>query len=344
MKPYLIAYATNEGVALFTKEDVQRLSHINLAFGHVRKGLLDTSGLSIFDQLDKLRSWNPGLKIVLSVGGWTAGGFSEMAMTQDGRRAFGDSVERAMDSHRLDGIDIDWEYPCSSAAGIASDPRDKENFTHLMQQMRQAAGERIVSIAAGASPYFVRDTQMDLVGQICDYVMLMTYDLRSGFTRQAGHHTGLYQTAGDAHGMTVERSVNLFLQAGVPREKLVIGAAFYSRKWDQVKAGQMGMLQPAGSVGNYGPGYAQLLREYINKNGWLRHWDEQAKAPWLWKEERGQGSFISYDDPQSLAHKCKYLLDQGLAGIMYWEHSCDDTHTLLAALHQGLHQGGENHV
>lgn len=37
----------------------------------------------------------------------------------------------------LDGIDIDWEYPGTSLAGIASDRSDKENYTLLLAELRK---------------------------------------------------------------------------------------------------------------------------------------------------------------------------------------------------------------
>ena len=40
MKPLPIAYATNEGIRLMNREDALRLTHINLAFGVIRDGLL----------------------------------------------------------------------------------------------------------------------------------------------------------------------------------------------------------------------------------------------------------------------------------------------------------------
>lgn len=328
MEVFLIAYAGNAGIRLMTAEDARRLTHINLAFGVIRDGLLDTSRLDIWDELKQIRAWNPDIRIVLSVGGWGAGGFSEMAATPQGIAAFASSCREAMDRYGLDGIDIDWEYPCSSSADIASSPADRENFTALMQALRDIAGDRIVSIAAGAGPYFTRDTEMDKVAAICDYIQLMTYDLRSGFCRQAGHHTGLYATRGDDSDMTVARAVDLFHAAGVPREKIIIGAAFYSRRWDGVPDVNRGLLQRAESLGNYGPGYAALRKDYIGKNGWTAHWDEDAQAPFLFNGS----SLISYDDPRSVALKCRYLMEKGLLGIMYWEHSCDSTHTLLAAM------------
>ena len=75
-----------------------------------------------------------------------------------------------------------------------------------------------------------------------------------------------------------------------------------------------------------------MVEKYINKNGFVRYWDDEAKAPWLFN-----GSvFISYDDEQSLACKISYLKENGLAGIMCWEYICDATHTLTAFMRKEL--------
>ena len=179
MKPMLLGYATPRGVQQMTREEARMLTHVNLAFGLIRDGLLSLSGLPDLRGLrDRLKELNPSLRVVLSIGGWTAGGFSLMSRTEEGRRAFGASVKKALDENALDGVDIDWEYPCSDEAGIDCDPSDRENFTLLLEEMRRAAGkDRIVSIAAGGGDYFVRDTEMDRVAAICDYVQIMTYDL-----------------------------------------------------------------------------------------------------------------------------------------------------------------------
>lgn len=332
MEPMILAYATNQGLGMITEGDARKLTHVNLAFGVIKDGMLDMRGLPDIGRIHTIREWNRDIQFVLSVGGWGAGGFSTMAMTRDGREAFADSVDAAMRLNGLDGVDIDWEYPCSNSAGIDHSPLDKENFTLLLAALRERAEGRIVSIAAGVGAYFVRDTEMEQVGALCDYVQLMTYDMRSGSCREAGHHTALHPAAGDASGLGTDVAVRRFIEAGVPAEKLVIGSAFYSRRWGGVPAVNNGLLQMAETEALFGPGYAELSRNYIDKNGWVRHWDDVAKAPFLFNGSE----LMSYDDPESLRHKCEYLQREGLRGIMYWEHSCDDTHALLGAIHQAL--------
>ena len=196
MKYDVIAYCWNDALAGFTQEDARRLTHVNLAFGLIEDGVLDLHLLRYLHLLPQMRQWNPEMKIVLSVGGWGADGFSHMAMTEDGRRKFARSCLDAVEKYNLDGIDIDWEYPCSDAAGIGADPRDKENFTALLAALREYLGkDRIVSVAVGASRRCIADTQMDKVAEIVDYVQLMTYDMVDG--TRAGHHAALGATKPD---------------------------------------------------------------------------------------------------------------------------------------------------
>ena len=333
MKPIILGYATSRGLDQMTKEDALLLTHVNVAFGVIRDGLLSMRGLpDLKKQMARVREMNPKLKIVLSIGGWTAGGFSLMSRTQAGRDAFGESVRQALDDYGLDGVDIDWEYPCSDSAGIDCDPSDRENFTYLMQSMRKAAGpDRIVSIAAGGGDYFVRDTQMDQVAKICDYVQIMTYDLNC-FTHTTRHHTSLYAMAGSYPQGNADYCTRIFHAAGVPKEKIVLGAAFYSRKWTGVKNEKNGLLQEAESIGGYGPGYGELTEKYIGKNGFTRCWDDTAKSPYLFDGS----TFITYDDAQSIGEKCAYITENGLLGLMYWEHSCDPSGALLRAIAEGL--------
>ncbi len=334
MKKYVLAYAVNDSLPLFTQEDLNTLTHINLAFGLVKGEELDMSQLTNIGHIQRFREWNPRIKIVLSVGGWGAGGFSEMAMTEPGREAFAQSCLEAAERFGLDGVDIDWEYPCSSQAGIASDPRDKENFTLLLQALRNKLGGRSLSIAAGAGDYFVRDTEMDKVAKIVDYVQIMTYDMRNGFTRQAGHHAALRAGKGDSSGLNTVDMVELFHRAGVPLDQLVIGAAFYSRKWSGVEDQNNGLLQPAQTAGESGPGYSDFTEDFIRQGGYARHWDPEAQAGYLWNGE----TFFSYETPEAIALKCRYVKETGLLGIMYWEHGCDRTHQLLRVMGEELGQ------
>ncbi|OKP89866.1 chitinase [Paenibacillus helianthi] len=338
---YIVAgYVLDSKLSEMTQEDLNKLTHLNVAFGHVRNDEIRTDHMKHMEVLDEIKRDHPELNLLLSVGGWSAGGFSEAAATEDGRKRMANSALRVLTDFPFDGIDLDWEYPCYGEAGIHSSPEDKTNFTLLLKTMREALDRKeaqdarhyLLTIAAGADQYYVDGTEMDQVQNYIDFVQLMTYDMRGGFQVLTGHHTNLYTPTGDLFRISTDASVHIFVQAGVPRDKIVIGAAFYSRIWNQVPDRNHGLLQMAGSTGGYGPDFTALTSDYINKNGFTRYWDEEACAPYLFNGS----SLISYDDEESLRHKCKYVKNNNLAGMMFWEYSCDKTHRLLNAIHSGL--------
>jgi chitinase len=335
-------YVNDDSLPKIDEKDARKLTHLNVAFGQVRHDEIRTEHLKHLHLLTELKRWNPDLKILLSVGGWGAGGFSEAASTLEGRARMAESAIRVLLDYQFDGIDLDWEYPCYAEAGIHADADDKKNFTLLLGRMREALDRKgtedgrhyLLTIAAGADQYYIDGTEMDMVHRYLDFVQLMTYDMRGGFQTLTGHHTNLYTPTGDLFRISTDASVLMFCQAGVPRDKIVVGAAFYSRMWKEVPNRNLGLYQMAPSAGGYGPDFTKLTADYIDRNGYVRYWDDEAKAPFLFNGS----SFITYDDEESLQHKCDYVRNGGLAGIMFWEYGCDETHLLLAAIHNGIRE------
>ena len=59
MKYYSIGYAVNDGLPEVTREDVQKLTHMNLAFGLISEnGLLDLHQMTHLDLIPQFRDWN----------------------------------------------------------------------------------------------------------------------------------------------------------------------------------------------------------------------------------------------------------------------------------------------
>lgn len=332
----LIGYAGTKELENMLEKDIKALDVINIAFGYVVSGRVVWEHPECRDALDRIRAIHPELKLVLSIGGWSAGGFSDAACTQAGRESFAKDCRALVQEYGLDGVDLDWEYPCMDFAGIDARPEDRENFTLLLHEIRkeldeEQAGRCLLTIAAGGDSYFLKNTQMAEAVQYLDYVQLMTYDLRGSFQVLTGHHTSLFADQTDLFDPCVEKAVQSFRAAGVPDDKIVIGAAFYSREWEGVPDRNHGLIQHAKAPVPGHP-YHQLMQEFIGKNGFTRYWDDEAKAPWLFNGER----FISYDDEQSLSCKISWLKEQGLGGIMFWVYEDDGTHTLVSHMRREL--------
>lgn len=317
-----------------TAEDARELDIINLAFGVIRDGLLYYPD-DCLDQLNRLRTANPDIKIILSIGGWGAGGFSIMSRTQDGINRFADSCMTVVDRLALDGLDFDWEYPTNSSAGIDSDPSDKQNFTALLRTVRQYLDSRypgehkMLTIAAGCGQYYIDSVEIPKIVSYLDYISLMTYDLSGPWTPVL-HHTALYPC--ECQESSAKSHVEMFMKVGVPAEKLMIGAAFYSRIWRDVPSGEKhGLGETAGDreSGSFGPSFTELV-SMRDTDGYTVYRDPVAHAPYIYNEERRE--FISYDDEISVAEKVDFAKKAGLFGVMYWEHSSDKTRVLLGSM------------
>jgi len=344
----IIGYVAGWGGTDIENIDATKLTHINYAFANVidnRVVLQMPYDASNIARLNTLKNKNPDLKILVSVGGWTwSGNFSDAALTPEARLQFAESIVDMIREHNLDGIDLDWEYPGQVGAGNVYRAEDKQNFTLLLRAVRKKL-ERMsdeegrkgfdryqLTIATGANEAYQRNTEMDKVQRYLDFINIMTYDFHGSWTPTTGHHTNLYPS-GNSFGMSSDLGVKIHIEAGVPVEKLVLGVAYYARGWAGVGADNNGLFQRYETDLPSVP-YADLAANYINKNRYIRYWDDDAKAPFLWNE--AERIFYTFDDGESLRHKADYIKQQGLTGAMYWEHSHDVSETLLGVLYEEL--------
>ena len=292
----VVAYVTSWSEVM---PDPQYMTHINYAFGHVNESF---NGVKIDNeerlrQIVDLRKQKPELKVLLSIGGWGSGRFSEMAANDEYRRAFAADCDRVVKEFALDGIDIDWEYPTSSMANISSSPDDTENFTLLMQDIRAAIGnEKELTLATVASARYI---DFKAILPSVDFVNIMAYDMASA----PKHHSALYPS-GHSGDITSDGAVTAHLKAGVPPSKLVMGMPFYGRGGDGYPS-----FQDYNKVGNTDTQYTEK-------------WDEVAQVPYL--ADKNDTLVFGFENPRSLAIKCQYILDKDLLGGMYWDCSGDN--------------------
>jgi len=279
--------------------DPNVMTHLFYAFGGVNE-TFDGVTINCPERLQMivgLKAQNPELKILLSVGGWKSGRFSEMAATQAYREAFAKDCKRIVDELGLEGIDIDWEYPTSDVAGISSSPDDTENFTLLMMALRHQLGEgRLLTMATVCDAKYI---DFKACMPYVDLVNVMAYDMSEP---QEAHHAALHRSS-IAGYCTSDEAVEAHLKAGVPKDKLVMGIPFYGK-------GRMD-----------DPGIRQFLETGTLPEGYQDCWSEEGQVPYVVNEK---GEFLwGYENERSLTAKCQYIKDNGLRGAMYWEYSVD---------------------
>lgn len=333
-KPAVIAYYSGD-VNDMHRFNTEQLTHIIYCFGHLRGNDLYISkgGEQIVRALVGLKKNNPDLKVLLSLGGW--GGCatcSDVFSTKEGRRDFAHSVKNTIFRLGADGIDLDWEYPAvQGPPGHEYKPEDKPNFTLLVKALRDSLPNGIITFAAGGyQDYLDSAIAWKEVMQVVDFVNLMTYDLVNGYSTVTGHHTPLYATHPEMQ--SIDRAVNFLLDHSVPANKIVIGAAFYGRVWENVDNENHGLYQNGKFLKSMGYRHIPGL---FSSGAYEKYWDEEAKAPYGYSPS--QRRFITFDDKQSLRYKVDYLLDKGLKGIMFWQLTLDEYEDgLLQAIHEAI--------
>ncbi|MFZ4863451.1 glycoside hydrolase family 18 protein [Sphingobacterium sp. Mn56C] len=307
----VIAYVTSWTSVL---PDPDFVTHINYAFGHVTDSF-DGVRINNEDRLKQvvaLKKKYPHIKILLSIGGWGSGRFSEMAADARNRNLFAKDCLRVVKQFDLDGIDIDWEYPTSAAAGISASPDDTENFTLLMRDIRKAIGKKkLLTLATVASGKYIAFAD---INPVVDFVNIMTYD--SG--NPPKHHASLFRSSMSG-GTTCEEAVAAHVAGGMPIEKLVLGIPFYGRG---NKTDIKGFID---------------YKDILKLEGFDKKWDDDAKADYL---VNAKGDFVlTFETPQSIALKCEYLLQKGMLGAMYWEYAGDnDDGDLRKAVFYGVNK------
>ena len=177
----------------------------------------------------------------------------------------------------------------------------------------------------------------------------MAYDYHGSWESKTNHNAPLYAGANDVFSfkpatLSVDNTVQIYLDSGVPSHKLILGVPFYGRGWGGVPNINNGLFQngPNTPAGTWEAGifdYKDLVANYLSAgSGYTRYWDDTAKVPWLYNPSTG--TMISYDDAESLGHKVDYAMSKNLAGVMFWELSSDTAgqESLLGTIYQRLNR------
>lgn len=315
-----------------------------------------------FNQLRELKAKHPGLKVLLSLGGWSwSTHFSDAALTPASRKALVSSCldlyikgNLPQDGSRggagsaagiFDGFDIDWEWPGSEGdADTTYRPEDKKNFTALVSefrtqldsyarsQKRKAKYELSAFVPTAPAKidagFDVRRIMRDL-----DFVTLQGYDFHVSGEKNTAQQSALYAR----NDFSVDGTVDAWERRGAPAHKLVMGMPFYGQGWTGVSGGGNGMGQPATgpAPATWAAGYEDYkeLKKLADSGAYKVYRDRRAGSAWLF-----DGTTLwTYDDPTVLRTKTRYIREEGLGGAMFWSLDADTADgELITAVDEGL--------
>lgn len=325
-KQLVIAYFYPTSGVNVSTTDLEKIDYINYSFGEIQNGKVVINNDA---NLKKTLSYHSyGVRVGLALGGWGAGGFSEAMATPSTRTTLVNSIMETIIKYNLDGIDIDWEYPTSSVANIASSPADRTNLTlfckELKEEMLKYREDLLLTIAIAPSNSFY---DLKALTSYIDYFNVMTYDFAMG--NSAIHLTNLYGN----YSSSADKSVK-FVMNYVPSQKIVIGAAFYGRMGTFASPSNTTIgAALSTSLANGAISYTKI-KESILKNHWKEMYDEASAAAYIIDGT----TFITYDSTKSVSAKANYVIENKLGGIMFWDLSQDTTGDLLDAIDTTLNK------
>ena len=370
--PNYDAYSTNQGKYTGLVRDLpwDRLTTINHAFFNVAPD--DNGGYLLrpadewadidprnkkahFPQYAEMHELYPDVDILISVGGWSNSAyFSPMVATAETRQSFINSCIALMEEYPfISGFDIDWEYlgvkrePNGSDQGNPVAPTDREGFTLLLEEMRDAfalkygEGVKKISVCLACNPTTIG--RMDIVGvsRAVDHLNVMAYDLVSYANGRTGHHSALYSAPSQYY--SADRAVSYMLGEGVEPSKIMMGSPLYSRGWgnvDPVNGSWLFAPSSGKSALNASKGEnnwhslkeieKEALATPLNRKGWHKVYDSKCQAPYMYNDDPSSKyyrNYLSYEDESSLAAKTSYVMEKGLGGLFFWE-ACGDDATL----------------
>lgn len=293
-------------------------------------GYIDESGLS---SLDALRSsalkYNPDLKFVLTI---PVNSGPDIEQWMDSYADCDDFAEKAVDIVRrydLDGVDFDYEFPSGTVP--------QKNLHYFLDSVRAKLNELdtgkdyIVSMAiAGGSWSFNLFQDLGELQHHLDYMNFMDYDLRSEAPWPTTYnHCAPYDSV--YPNASTYSDVVLSLEAGVQREKIILGCGMYSQDWDNVQSTDtVGIYCPA-NPNNEAPTYYNVYRRWINydmidagvpmasNEGYYPYWDDTAKAMSFYNPQTKK--FLGGDEDRSVEEKCKMVKADNLGGLMFFDYT-----------------------
>ncbi|MGL4109101.1 glycosyl hydrolase family 18 protein [Clostridium sp. LP20] len=334
----------------------------------------DVNG-GIVNELQVLRQKNPNLKIGTSLGGWSkSSNFTHVARDPQVRAKFVQNVMDFVKYSNFDFVDLDWEYPAQKREKDLVDnkndtgtpdsiPQDKENYIKLLEDLRAALDKQGVELgktyelsAALPMAHEKVSTGIDVkrMFELLDFGNIMTYDAAGAWDNVSGHQAALYDNPNSPYakkGFSVDSSIKNYLALGAPSEKLVIGAAYYTRGWEKVSNNVPNPSLPglygeatqvrkdadlalsygasnaapivSGDGGRNGGVWGWRLQDKLKAAypGLKEYWDDTAKAPYMYSES--SGAFFTYDNVRSIQEKVKYVKDNNLGGMIAWMASQD---------------------
>ncbi|KAJ5848907.1 CAZyme family GH18 [Penicillium rubens] len=312
-------------------------SHINFAFATIDPETYkvlpaDNRDKDLYKRIAALKTYDPNVKILIALGGWTfndpgptATIFSDLAASETKQKIFFESLINFLSVHDFDGVDLDWEYP--EADDRSGKPEDYKNFPTFMENLRKAldgtGGRNTLSITLPASYWYLQHFDLKELAKHVSFFNIMSYDMH-GIWDEGNKWTGSYLNA-HTNLTEIKQGMDLLWRNDVNPDQVVMGLAFYGRTYTT----SGGCVEPGceylsgGFAGECSHETGILLNneimDIINKrNLESKLYKEATIKVVTWDDQ-----WVSMDDKETLGMKADFAREQCLSGVMVWAISHD---------------------
>jgi chitinase len=254
-----------------------------------------------------------GKKAIASVGGGGVHDSMAASAAPGNRATFVARLKQLVTDYGYDGIDLDWE-PIQSGDGAA--------IVALANDLRAAIPGTILTIPITPINHNAPDdlSYIPSLVAVFDQVNLMTYGMAGAYPGwKSWHSSPLYWNHDTSTPVGIDDSVAAFLAAGTPAAKLGVGSGFYGLCYTSPVTGPDQDLGGSNIVASDGTMSFRHIQEAYSPGSAVM--DMTAHSPYLsFKSPHGpEGcTYVSYEDPQSIADKGQFVAQQNLGGLIIW--------------------------
>lgn len=269
----------------YTGNNWDKITHVFLCFGEVK-----SDGSINVDEVKKslsstiTKAHENGVYVLLSLGGGTeTNGFTEALLNELSRKKITESCLKVIDDLKIDGIDVDyemWDYYES-----ADNEKKSIELEKLFKELRSDMSKGSI-LSTAISPSYIRykGIKASMI-QYLDLVNLMIYDATGPWSGSTvGSHSSWDFFLS---------SIELAKQINTPNEKIIAGVPFYGYKFKSATS----------AVGAESIIYSDIVKQY----------------PGAEDKNEISDAFLYYDGKPMIKQKSKYVVDNKLGGIMFWE-------------------------
>ena len=205
-------------------------------------------------------------------------------------------------NNKLDGINIDFE-------GMLEE--DKYMYTQFLRELYPMVKETGAKLSVDI--YFTSYIDRQGVGKACDYVMLMGYDQRGNWSKEAGSISEINW---------VDKNIASLIQdSNIPSSKIILGVPFYTRLWIESASGDLSTkVYTMNDTQNFLSKY-NLTPTMDNVSG--QNYIAMKDGDDLWR--------LWIEDADSISKRADIVTKYNLAGITAWQkgYETDDIWSLL---------------